>query len=189
MVTRRKEFFYLQVITYIRVKNDNMETFRNAFVALSRMSELLSTIAEFRDWMDRCDETIRHIVAYQRGERVPLWEKQRMVSLLARTQTMRAIVRGRLSRVGCGHAARATSPKVVWEEVETAFERRLLTGAVINVGAVDPRKFFENARRECHGDIARYERYYGAWQRVGEHRSQRGIHVAGRYGREEFRDA
>ena len=31
--------------------------------------------------------------------------------------------------------------------METAFEKRLLTGAVINVGAVDPRKFFENARR------------------------------------------
>ena len=134
-------------MTLGKKKNDNMETFKNAFAVLSRMSELLRTTAEFRDWMDRCDETIRHIVAYQRGERVPVWEKQRMVSLLARTQTLRAIVRGRLSRLGCGHVARATSPKVLWEELETAFERRLLTGAVINVGAVDPRKFFENARR------------------------------------------
>ena len=124
-----------------------MDTLKNAFVVWSRMSELLRTTAEFRDWMDRCDETIRHIVAYQRGERVPVWEKQRMVSLLARTKTLRAIVRGRLSRVGCGLAARATAPKVVWEELETAFEKRLLTGAVINVGAVDPRTFFQNARR------------------------------------------
>ena len=42
-----------------------MEVFKGAFGVLSRMAELLSTTAEFRDWMDRCDETIRHIVSYQ----------------------------------------------------------------------------------------------------------------------------
>lgn len=144
MVTRRKESFIAS--NCVRVKNKNMETSKNAFVALSRMSELLRTTAEFRDWMDRCDEIIRHIVAYHRGEHVPVWEKQRMVSLLARRKTLPARVRGRLSRVGCGHAARATSPMVVWEELETAFEKRLLIGAVINVGAIDSRTFFQNAR-------------------------------------------
>ena len=73
--------------------------------------------------------------------------KQRWTSLIARMKTLRAIVRGRFSRTGSGFSARSTAPTVVWEDVETAFKSRILIGAVINVGHVDPRRFFQGARR------------------------------------------
>ena len=73
--------------------------------------------------------------------------KQRLVSLIARIKTLRAIVREKFSRVGLGVSGRSTAPKVVWEDVESAFIGRISTGAVINVGHVDPRRFLEGARR------------------------------------------
>lgn len=96
---------------------ENMEVFKNAFVTRSRMSGLVCT------------------VEYQQRECVSVRTKQRLVSLLTRMKTLRAIVRGLY--------ARSTAPKVVWVDIETAFEKRLL----INVGAVDPQRFFQNARR------------------------------------------
>ena len=44
-------------------------------------------------------------------------------------------------------SGRSTVPKVVWEDIETAFRNRISTGAVINVGYIDLRKFLEDARR------------------------------------------
>ena len=63
------------------------------------------------------------------------------------SSTLHTIVRARFSRVGLGVSGRSTTPKVVWEDVETAFRNRISTGAVINVGYVDLRKFLEGARR------------------------------------------
>ena len=64
--------------------------------------------------------------------------KQRLVSL---------IVREKFSRVGCGVSGQSTAPKVVWEDVESAFIDRISTGAIFNVGHVDPHRFLEGARR------------------------------------------
>ena len=120
-----------------------MDTYR----VLSRMSKLLRSIAEFRDWIDHCNTCLQLIVEYQRSGGVSVAAKQRLVSLIARIKTLRVIVREKFSRVGCGVSARSTAPKVVWEDVESAFIGRISTGAVINVGHVDPRRFLEGARR------------------------------------------
>ena len=56
-------------------------------------------------------------------------------------------MRVRFSRVGLGVSGRLSTPKVVWEDVETAFRNRISTGAVINVGYIDPRQFLAGARR------------------------------------------
>ena len=34
----------------------------------------------------------------------------------------------------------------VWRELDAAFESRILTGAVVNVGYIEPRRFLEDAR-------------------------------------------
>jgi len=36
--------------------------------------------------------------------------------------------------------------KLVWREIDTAFENRVLTGAVINTDYIEPRTFLEDAR-------------------------------------------
>jgi len=36
--------------------------------------------------------------------------------------------------------------RLVWREIDTAFESRILTGAVINFKHVEPRQFLEDAR-------------------------------------------
>ena len=119
----------------------------DTYGVLSRISGLLRSVAEFQDWVNQCDACLRLIVEYQCGEGVSMASKQRLASLIARIKTLRTIVRVRFSRVGLGASDRLTTPKVVWEDVETAVRNRISTGAVINVGYIDPRQFLEGAQR------------------------------------------
>jgi len=50
-------------------------------------------------------------------------------------------VRGRFVQVGAGYSA-----GLRWREIDTAFESRILTGAVINFKHIELRQFFEDAR-------------------------------------------
>jgi len=50
-------------------------------------------------------------------------------------------VRGRFVQVGAGYSA-----GLRWREIDTAFESRILTGAVINFKHIEPRQFLEDAR-------------------------------------------
>jgi len=36
--------------------------------------------------------------------------------------------------------------RLVWREIDTAFESRILTGAAINFKHIEPRQFFEDVR-------------------------------------------
>ena len=56
-------------------------------------------------------------------------------------------MRVRFSRVELGVSGPLATPKLVWEDVETAIRNRTSTGAVINVGYIDPRQFLAGARR------------------------------------------
>ena len=137
-----------------------MEVFMDAYRALSRMSELLRSVAEFRDWVDQCDTCLQLlIIEYQSSGGVSVAAKQRLVSLIARIKTLRAIVREKFSRVGLGVSSRSTTPKVVWEDVESAFIGRISTGAVINVGHANPRRFLEGDRRTVISRVT--DRYHG----------------------------
>ena len=119
----------------------------NTFNVLFQMATCLRTIVEFRDWVNQCDTCLQLIVEYQCNEELSVASKQSLASLIARTKTLRAIVQARFSRVGLGVSGRSTTPKIVWEDVETAFRNRISTGAVINVGYIDLHKFLEGVRR------------------------------------------
>ena len=117
----------------------------DTYGVLSRISGLLRSVAEFRDWVNQCDTCLRLVIEYQCGEGVSMASKQRLASLITRIKTLRTIVRVRFSRVGLGVSGRLATPKVVWEDVDTAFRNRISTGTVNNVGYIDPRQFLAGA--------------------------------------------
>ena len=114
----------------------------DTYGVLSRISGLLRSVAEFRDWVNQCNTSLRLIIEYQCGEGVSMASKQRLASLIAHIKTLRTTRVGRTRGFG-----RLATPKVVWEDVETAFRNRISTGAVINVDYIDPRQFLAGARR------------------------------------------
>ena len=61
------------------------------------------------------------------------------IARLAKTQLERRFV-----HVGGGYASR-DERSLLWREIDAAFESRILTGAVINVDYIEPRRFLEDA--------------------------------------------
>jgi len=60
---------------------------------------------------------------------------------VSRAEDMKDSVRGRFVHAGAGYSA-----GLRWRAIDTAFESRILTGAVINLKDIEPRQFFEAAR-------------------------------------------
>ena len=55
----------------------------DSYGVLSRISGLLRSVAEFRDWVNQCDTSLRLIIEYQCGEGVSMASKQRLASGIA----------------------------------------------------------------------------------------------------------
>jgi len=64
-----------------------------------------------------------------------------LVARIARLENLKDAVRGRFVQVRTGYSA-----ELRWREIDTAFESRILTGAVINFKHIEPRQFLEDAR-------------------------------------------
>ncbi|KYN02008.1 hypothetical protein ALC62_07185 [Cyphomyrmex costatus] len=97
----------------------------------------VATLAECFAWMRRCDECVESLEE------------------LCRTKRPRLAVGHRQSAVA--RIARLAA----WREIDAAFERRVLTGAVINFEHIEPRQFLEDA-----GSVV-LERVRGAIERHG----------------------
>jgi len=67
--------------------------------------------------------------------------KQSLVARIARLENLKDAVRGRFMQVGAVYSA-----GLRWREIDTTFESRILTGAVINFKHNEPRQFLEDAR-------------------------------------------
>jgi len=71
--------------------------------------------------------------------------KESLVARIARLENLKDAVRGRFVQVGAGYSA-----GLRWHEIDTAFESRMLTGAVINFKHIEQfledRQFLEDAR-------------------------------------------
>jgi len=73
--------------------------------------------------------------------RLSISVKQSLVARIARLVSLKDSVRGRFVQVGAGYIA-----KLRWREIDTAFENRIMIGAVINFKHIEPRQFLEDAR-------------------------------------------
>ena len=110
---------------------------------LVEQSAQLNTSEEFIAWEQRCDEFIESLEERSRVKRprLTIGERQSVIACIARLEELKNSVRGRFVHVGAGYSA-----GLRWREIDTAFESRILTGAMINTNHIEPRQFLENAR-------------------------------------------
>ncbi|XP_071631894.1 uncharacterized protein [Temnothorax longispinosus] len=118
---------------------------------LLEQSTLLNSREDFAAWEQRCDEFIESLEEQSRIKRPRLsidqssiGLKQSLVACIARLEGLKDSVRQRFVHVGAGYSASETGLR--WREIDTAFESRILTGAVINSKHIDPRQFLKDAR-------------------------------------------
>ncbi|KYQ49092.1 hypothetical protein ALC60_11847, partial [Trachymyrmex zeteki] len=114
--------------------SDNMER------DLIEQATLLNTREEYVAWEQRCDEFIDSLEEQSRIKRPRLstGNRQSVIARIARLESLKDSVRGRFVHVGAGYGLR-------WREIETVFEGRILTGAIINSNYIEPHQFLEDA--------------------------------------------
>ncbi|KYN08269.1 hypothetical protein ALC62_00752 [Cyphomyrmex costatus] len=107
---------------------------------LTEQANQLGTREEYVAWEQRCDEFIESSEEQSRIKRprLSIGSRQSVIACIARLESLKDSVRGRFVYVGAGYGLR-------WREIETAFESRILTGAVINSNHIEPSRFFEDA--------------------------------------------
>jgi len=111
---------------------------------LTKQAVRLNTQEEFITWERRvCDEFIESLEEQSRIKRprLSIGVKQSLVAHIARLENLKDAKRGRFVQVGAGYSA-----GLRWRKIDTAFESRILTGAVINFKHIELRQFLEDAR-------------------------------------------
>ncbi|KYN09117.1 hypothetical protein ALC57_18748, partial [Trachymyrmex cornetzi] len=106
---------------------------------LIEQATLLNTREEYVAWEQRCDEFIESLEeqSHIKRPRLSIGNRQSVIACIARPESLKDSMRGRFVYVGAGHGLR-------WREIETAFESRILTAAVINTNHIEPRRFLED---------------------------------------------
>jgi len=96
----------------------------------------LNTREEYIAWEQRCDEFIESLDERSRikHSRLSIGIRQSLVAQIARLKSLKDSVCGRFVHAGAGYSA-----GLRWRAIDTAFENRILTGAVINSKHIEPR--------------------------------------------------
>lgn len=99
----------------------------------------------YRVWELRCNELLDLLRdrCRERRRQINTGTVHSLVARIVRLEGLRSSLRQRFSHVGAGHSA---SRGFSWFEIETAFKRRVLTGAVVNSSYIEPRRFLVDAR-------------------------------------------
>ncbi|KYN02532.1 hypothetical protein ALC62_06650 [Cyphomyrmex costatus] len=92
----------------------------------------VATLAECFAWLRRCDECVESLEELCRTKRprLAVGHRQSAVARIARLAGARTQLERRIVHVGGGGGDRDRS--LAWREIDAVFERRVLTGAVIN---------------------------------------------------------
>lgn len=113
-------------------------------------STTIDSVEAYREWERRCDERLAALRERCRDKRAKTCTGpvQSLIFQISRLEGARNALRDRFARVGAG--ARGDRPGFsAWSEIETAFDRRVSTGAISNLTYVEPRRFLEDARDEA----------------------------------------
>ncbi|KYN07670.1 PREDICTED: uncharacterized protein LOC108779646 [Cyphomyrmex costatus] len=141
---------------------------------------LLDTREEYVAWEQRCDEFIESLEEQSRIKRPrSICNRQSVIACIARIESLKDSVRERFVHVSAGYGLR-------WREIDAVFENRVLTGAVINSGHIEPRQFLEDAGSvvlervrgaiERHGSVKANTAFNGEFV-VGDKRTVMGINT------------
>jgi len=109
---------------------------------LTEQAAQLNTREEFITWEHRCDKFIESLEEQSRIKRPRLSiDEQSLITRIARLENLKDSVHGCFVQVGARYSA-----GLRWRKIDTAFESRILTGAIINFKHIEPRQFLEDAR-------------------------------------------
>ncbi|XP_039312526.1 uncharacterized protein LOC120359374 [Solenopsis invicta] len=110
---------------------------------LVEQSTRLNTHKEYMAWEQRCIEFIESLDGRSRSKypRLSIGGRQSVIACIMRLEGLKQMMRGRFVQMGAGYSA-----GLQWREIDTVFESRILTGAVINFEHIEPYQFLEDAR-------------------------------------------
>ncbi|XP_039304370.1 uncharacterized protein LOC120357599 [Solenopsis invicta] len=110
---------------------------------LVEQSTRLNTHKEYMAWEQRCIEFIESLDGRSRSKypRLSIGGRQSVIACITRLEGLKQMMRGRFVQMGAGYSA-----GLRWREIDTVFESRILTGAVINFEHIEPYQFLEDAR-------------------------------------------
>ncbi|XP_077265241.1 uncharacterized protein LOC143899112 [Temnothorax americanus] len=122
-------------------------------------SNQIATLDEYLAWEQRCEKFIEQLEEDCRSKRPRVSDgsqtvgnRSSLVARIARLDGAKTLLQRRFVHIGGEHAAGSSSgnenaERLVWREIDAAFEWRVLTGAVmvININYIKPRKFLEGA--------------------------------------------
>ncbi|XP_036140462.1 uncharacterized protein LOC118644854 [Monomorium pharaonis] len=108
----------------------------------------VTTLGECFMWLQRCDEIIQQLEEHSRIKRprFAVGQRQSLVARIARLEGEKTQLQRRFVHVGGNYASTSNNAnKLMWRKIDTAFENRIQTGAVINTNYIEPRTFLEDA--------------------------------------------
>ena len=119
-----------------------MEEFPQVTCQLLDQSARLISREEYLAWEERCKECIESLEEHSRVKRprLSIGVQQSLVAGIARLEGLKHSLRGYLVHEGAGHSSRG----LLWREIDTAFDSRVLTGAVLNSNYIEPRNFLQD---------------------------------------------
>lgn len=123
------------------------------FRLLERMSTLVHTAVEYKNWRESymdCLNLCRVYINVAKNDIHP-GTKACLISRMCRMKILNVRLHKHISRIGGNvynkNQSHVGASSLVWEEMESAFQNRILTGVVINVAHMEPRKFLQDAKR------------------------------------------
>jgi len=113
---------------------------------LREQSTLVNSLEDYIVWEQRCDTYIESLEEQSRIKRprLSIGNRQSLIARVARLEGLKNSVRGRFVHAVAGCSARQNG--LVWREIDTAFESRVSTSAVINYNHIGPRQFLDDAK-------------------------------------------
>ncbi|XP_070155847.1 uncharacterized protein [Polyergus mexicanus] len=125
-----------------------MENTKQTERDLLELSRRVATLGEYFAWAQRCEEFIKQLEEHSRVKRprLSIGVRQSLVARIARLEGARTRLERRFIHSGGDYSGDNTAERLVWREIDTAFENRILTGAVINADYIEPRQFLEDAK-------------------------------------------
>ena len=120
-----------------------MEKFAQVERQLLDQSGGLNLREEYVAWEERCNKGIESLEEHNRVKRprFSIGVRESLVARIARLEGLKHSLRGRFVREGARHS----STGLLWREIDTAFDSRVLTGAVLNSNYIEPRNFLQDA--------------------------------------------
>ncbi|KYM94062.1 hypothetical protein ALC62_15323 [Cyphomyrmex costatus] len=102
----------------------------------------VDTLGECFAWLERCNECIESLECRAKRPRLTVGHRQSTVARIARLEGARTLLERQFVHVGHGVG---DDRSLAWREIDAAFANRVLTGAVINSGHIEPWQFLKDA--------------------------------------------